>query len=452
MSREHNPIARLISQIQQKWIDEVAPNEHIQLVRWLIKPDQKRLYRGFLKLESTDQGSLPCIPVVLLTAYEDIEIHSKKLIKDWLENFENDKNIQQAITDKTIEFNWNTEIFKQEIEHTDSHYNLLLEMLQSFQQAMPNKELPLVLTLFPNAIQNEKEYQKWIDKLVSNGIPENVKIMLFDDVNKRNLDTIMKKYEEISKSLSVPLDLDGAINKLAAQGNPNDPEVQFRKCMIEMGNSVNKGNLKRLHNWGNKGLEITKKTGLKSSYATAHLIYAGYLFNFKEYELVDDLLLKGMAITKQGIVTGDKICEPILIQNYGLQASSKQMQKKNELAANLFCKQADAAIQYNLGVQSLSAWWLAYNLIKKKDKNKYQELLIKSYTYGTTLPHDTLKATCINFISADYYNFCTKHKDIEKCKEIDLFMTQVDDKDWKKNVEEKRKEMEKKKLTILNWF
>ena len=76
MSKEHNPIARLISQIQQKWINEIGTNEEIQLVRWLIKPDQKRLYRGFLKLESTPYGSLPCVSVALLTPFEDE--HCKK--------------------------------------------------------------------------------------------------------------------------------------------------------------------------------------------------------------------------------------------------------------------------------------------------------------------------------------------------------------------------------------
>lgn len=451
MSKEHNPIARLISQIQQKWINEIGTNEEIQLVRWLIKPDQKRLYRGFLKLESTPYGSLPCVSVALLTPFEDEENHSKSLIKDWIENFKNDKEIQKAIANKTLEFDWNVEDFEDKLKNAKNHNALLLEMLTSFQKKMPNNDLPLVLVLYPNAVRNNKEYQKWLDRIVNNAIPKTIKIMFFDDVNERSFDTFMEKHNAISKSLSVPLDLDGAINKLATQGNPNDPEVQFRKCMIEMGNSTKKNNLTRLKEWGSKGLEITKKTGIKSNYATAHIIYAGYLFSFKEFDLIDELLIRGLAIAKQGLLAGDKVCEPIIVQNYGLQAGSKQMQKKIQATVTLYCKQAEVAIAYNLGIQSLSAWWLAYNVIKKKDINKYEEIVTKAYNYGVSLDATVLKSTCMNFIGADYYNWCDKKSDRKKCEEINEFMTEIDGKDWLKNVEDKRKEMKKRKFK-LNWF
>ncbi|MWW26847.1 hypothetical protein [Algibacter lectus] len=452
MSREHNPIARLITQIQQKWVNDIADYPEIQLIRWLIKPDQKRLYKGFLKLESSEHGSLPCIPVVLLTPFNDIDKHSRSLVNDWIESFKNDKDIQKAIANNDFAFDWDVELYENKLKDSENDDVLLLEMLESFQKAIPDNELPLVLSLFPNAVQREKDYKKWLDKLVSIGLPKHVKIMLFDDVNARDFDDVMEKYSTISKSLSVPLDLDGAINKLATMGNPNDPEVKFRSCLIEMGNSVSKNDLSRLHKWGNKGLEVTKVTGNKSTYATAHVVYAGYLFNFKEFEMVDNLLQKGMALAKQGLLGGDKICEPIIVQNYGLQASSKQLQKQKNEAVTLFCKQADAAIQYNLGAQALSAWWLAYSVIKKKDKAKYELIVVKAYHYGTSLPKDVLKATCMNFISADCYTIHENKRDLKTCEDIDIFMRELDGVTWRENIEEKRKEMEKRKLTLLNWF
>lgn len=50
MSLEHNPIAQLVTQIQNKWKDEVTPFPLLKLVRWLIIPEQARTLRRFLKV------------------------------------------------------------------------------------------------------------------------------------------------------------------------------------------------------------------------------------------------------------------------------------------------------------------------------------------------------------------------------------------------------------------
>ena len=302
MNNEHNPIAQFITTIQQKWIDEVTPNNHIQLVRWLIKPDQARLYEGFLRLESTPNGGLPDVPIVLLTAFENKETHSRNLIKDWIETFKKDKELQKELNARNLKFDWNISEYETKLENEDTDHNfLLLEMLSTFQKTMPNPQLHLALSLYPYSVEETKDYGKWIDHLIQLGLPDKVRIMFFDYVEERYFDNLVKTHSDIAKSLAVPIDLQGAINKIAVAGDPNDPEVQFRQCMIEMSKSVTKKSLPRLHTWGKKGLMITQKSGSKSAFATAHVIYAGMLFNFKEYQAIDELLQKAMAIAKQGL-------------------------------------------------------------------------------------------------------------------------------------------------------
>lgn len=453
MNNEHNPIAQLVTTIQQKWIDEVSPHNHMQLVRWLIKPDQARLYEGFLRLESTPNGGLPDVPIVLLTAFESKETHSKLLIKDWIETFTKDENLQKDLASRNLQFDWNVAEYeaKLENEHTDCNV-LLLEMLSTFQKAMPNPQLPLVLSLYPYSIAETKEYGQWIDLMMELGLPDQVRLMFFDYVEERYFDQLIKKHQDIATSLAVPLDLQGAINKIAAAGDPNDPEVQFRQCMIEMSKSVTKKKLSRLHDWGKKGLMITQKSGSKAAFATAHVIYAGMLFSFKEYKAIEELLQKGLAIAKQGLGTGDEHCKPIIIQSYGYQASCKQLQKEKNIAADLFCIQADTAIEYGFGPQALTAWWLGYNVIKKKDKKRYVDVVTKAYQYGATLAPEMIQATCMAYIAADYYNISEKNKDTNECDSIHTFMAAIEGEDWREKVEEHRKEMEKKSLSILNWF
>lgn len=453
MNNQHNPIAQLVTQIQDEYLQKVCPDKKVALVRYIIKPDQSKLYEGFLKLESTPHGSLPEVPVVLLTHFEDIEKHSRSLAKDWIEGFKKDIKTANEMESRKISFNWDISIYEQKLEATQGVADtLLLEMLKSFQAALPDTEMYLVLSLFPYSIIEPREYQKWLDNLLSLEFPDKVRIMFFDFAEERHFDKIMKDYYPRSVSLSVPLDLEGAISNLAMSGNPNDPEIQFRQCMMEMSKGVSKNNAPHVHEWGKKGLQVTQKSGSKSAYATAHVIYAGMLFNFKEFEIIEGLLQKGLAIGKQGLAGGDETCKPIIIQTYGYQASCKHIQKKKELAADLFCKQADKAVEYQLDPIALSAWWLAYSAIKKKDYTQYAEIVEKAYAHGEKISPELLKASCMRFIAADRYAIAQKNGDIEKRTAIDTFMIEVEDENWLEDAEAHRKKMEKSRIPILNWF
>ena len=191
--------------------------------------------------------------------------------------------------------------------------------------------------------------------------------MVFDHRPENYFEPIQLKHKEISKSLFVDLDIDAAMKKIALSGDPNDPEVQFRECVVEMGNSAAKNNRKRLHLWGEKSLEVSQKTGNKASFATAHAMYAGMLFQFKEFDTIDKLLHRGLTIAKQGKAAGDETVNAIILQLYGYMAASAHHQKEIEKATDLFCEQAALAASFGLGQQALSIYITAYTLIKKKN-------------------------------------------------------------------------------------
>jgi len=47
------------------------------------------------------------------------------------------------------------------------------------------------------------------------------------------------------------------------------------------------------------------------------MVYAGMLFNFKDYEKIEKLVQSGMAAAKQGLLGGDEACKSTIIQAYG---------------------------------------------------------------------------------------------------------------------------------------
>ncbi|MBU2998083.1 hypothetical protein KO500_16700 [Cellulophaga baltica] len=431
MNNEHNPVAQLVTDIQQKWLKEISPYPHLQWVRWIIKSDQARLYEGFLRLESTPHGAIPDIPVVLLTPFENSNIHSKHIIRDWLDNFEKDQKTQDKITKGHLNFVWDFQYFKKELQQKNTNFDVLLvELLKSFQEALPNSENHLTLALFPYTVQSPSDYKLWMDKLLTLGLPIKTRLMVFDYEPENYLESLQIKFKSVSKSLIVPIDLEGAMKKIAINGDPNDPELQFRQCMLEMGTSVTKNNRQRLHQWGQKGIEVTQKSGDKSSFATAHTVYAGMLFNFKEFDTIDKLLKQALTIGKQALNSGDNTAKAIVLQTYGFMASSMQHQKNIDAAADLFCKQAEVAISFQMVQQALAAYITGYTLVKKKRKKRYKVIVQEAYEFGITLTEEELKTSSLNIVALEYYSFSDKKTQ----NKIDAFMNVLEDENWKEKL------------------
>ncbi len=451
MTNEHNPIAQLVNKIQQKWIEEISPHPHIKLVRWLIKPDQAELYEGFLKLESSIHGSINEVPIVLLSHFEDAARHSKKLAQDWINAFEKDEEFQKSLKKNNLKFDWNYKAYQKELTSSDTDANILLmEMLATFQKNLPNPELPLVLTLFPYSISDTEGYELWIKAIMEIKLPDKVRLMVFDYAEERHFENTMKKYPKTSKSLAVSLDLEGAIAQLASAGNQNDPIVQFRRCMAEMSKCTVSKDIEGLHKWGGRGVDIMRKTRQKSNYSTAHIIYASMLLNFKKHEKIEQLSRKALNIAKNGHQLGDDNCKALIVQSYGLLASNKQLEKKQTEASKLFCLQAEQSIKLGFEDQALTAWWLAYSAIRKKDKSAYNDIVQKAYKHGLTLDEEVLKASCMRYIAADYHRLSEQNGEENKCKSIDDFMIGLIGEGWKVEVEQNQKQM--KKLSIPKLF
>jgi hypothetical protein len=326
---------------------------------------------------------------------------------------------------------------------------LLLEMLYAFQQMLPDKETKVVLALLPSTVSSVNEYSDWLNDLLKRGIPEHVRFSIFDYEEDRYFDGLFKRFQHSTKSLAVPIDLQGAIGKLAKMGDANSPEIQFRTCMQEMGDAVAADSFPRLEKWGTKALEIAQRSGKKGFFASAHIIYAGMMFSFKKYEEISYLLEGGLRLAQLGLTEGDETCKVLIMQFYAYKAACKQHEGKDAEAADLFVRQGELAIQFGFGVQALTPWWQAYNLYHKKDEKSYTALLEQTYTHGTTCSAEELASSCIGYIAFDYHDYLSNLNQKEKCEAIDAFMITLEGENWKEKVEKYKNDTKHKKRFLF---
>ncbi|WP_276483646.1 hypothetical protein [Paraflavitalea pollutisoli] len=428
MLAEHNPIAELIHKIQAKWIKEVSPFPHLQLVRWLYKPEEARLFEGFLQLEATPHGALPEVVVTLLTPFEGEDRHAGALYHDWMKALREDKAAQQLLTPEQLHA----------IEGVGAPGNgqpdaslRLLSMLRQFQQSLPGGDTPLVVALLPRSIHDLEGYRLWLIHLLKKGIPSQVTFMVFDHIGAYYLDSVVKKDPDHTKSLSVILDLDGAVSKIAKAGNPHSPQAGLNECILEMGKGVQQNSVATVDRWGERALLLTQRSGMKSLFATAHLVYAGMLFNFKQYEKIDALLQKGLQLATQGMAKEAGACKPLLIQAHGYSAASLQLQKKMTAAIAAFQRQGDTALEYQLPGLAINAYRQAYTLSKKQEPEQYPSLLQKAFDTGRQLTVEEQRTSALGMVAADLLEWYDARQRFDDMHQLDRDMKKILGDDWK---------------------
>lgn len=435
---EHNPIAQEVNKIQQYWRKAVAGREDLRLVRMVIKPEEARLYEGFFKLESSAHGQLDEVFITHLTPFGGEDTFSAAIIKDWLETYDASTELLQEMETKGASLQWDATPYRNAAAYQRQDV-LLLQMLQSFREALPYQPRELVLVLVPRQVSDTKGLAAWLTGLLKKGIPAGIKLLVTDHVNKDYLLINDRPFPGQILSMHVPLELDKAVQRLATSGNPNDPEVNFRKCLFEMGNALKDKDIKRLHYWGQRMLDVTQKSGNKGLFATAHIAYAGMLFNFKRDPQLPLLLEKGGRIAKQGMQQGDPACLPLVIQFYGYQGAYAQIRRNFTEAIDWFLKQASFSEEHKFLPQAATAWYQAVELSRRKDSGRYHTLLELAYRAGLPMTDDEITSSVYCVLVGDYHDYVYANKLSGIVNEIEERMSRIFGKGWKEEIAQMKK-------------
>jgi hypothetical protein len=436
-NNEHNPVAKRINSIQDSWNKERERLPHVRLFRLLFFQEDFTFVNGFLQLESSAHGKTPDTFVVFMHDFQNEEQFYKTLLLHWMSTFEKEAK-------ENPQWKWDDLPALQEefyaIEKTDKppYLQLTNKLLTSF-KAFEGKSGNLLMVGFvPKHISNVKEYNKAIVALFEL-LPDDVGLLVLDFNESEKHKDIIKKVDDKGVTIVIPnQDLKSTYKELASQGNPNDPQVKFRQCMLEMGEASANGNRKEVDSWGKKMLDITQATGNRSFWASAYLIYAGFLFRFKDDIVIHEYLDKGIKIAKSDYKEKAENAG-VLLQLYSYKGSYYSMRGDQDEAILWFLKQAETAKDLEQQAQAVTAYQYALIIAEKYKNAQYESIVEKAFETGYTLNDDYLKT--LNFAYIAYHFLKTTQKPAEVRQEINLKMEAIFGKNWTANANQSNKSL-----------
>ncbi|HEX6427655.1 MAG TPA: hypothetical protein VF008_08225, partial [Niastella sp.] len=110
---EHNPITVRIDEMVQVWKKNVQPQHN--LIRWMLKPEDHRMYEGFCRLEASPHGKLDNLFVFFYTPFNNAKTYSHALLQNWLNEYDDPKQ-RQLLTSAGIKNEWDVQVFRKAVE------------------------------------------------------------------------------------------------------------------------------------------------------------------------------------------------------------------------------------------------------------------------------------------------------------------------------------------------
>lgn len=446
---EHNPITVRLDEMVQVWKKNVQP--HHTLIRWMLKPEDHRMYEGFCRLEASPHGKLDNLFVFFYTPFSNLKTYSHALLQNWLHEYD-DPQQQKLLAGAGINNTWDVQVFRKAVEENDFKLcdELLPAMIQSYKQFIDRPDAEFVFSVLPKQMSSPVQFHQWLQQWMELVKPPATRLLVFDHLNGNFWGNVFEQYNDYTVTLTHDLRMQEAIRQIATAGAATDPYAFFRKCMFEMGEAANKKNRTLLGEWGDKAVESGKKTGDKSLLATAYITYAGMLFNFKDHERINELLDTGIRLCKQEIAGGNESLKPMLLQYFTYKGADCQIQKERKEALQWFMKAGDEAVAFGLTNQAVSAYYKAWVFANYKN---WQEEKIhacrQALQLTARLTEEEIQASEYPFMAYDYVQFKQQDED-ELAALVSDKMTAAYGAGWKKTVEDLKQNYTKKKIREAN--
>ncbi|MEO7424338.1 MAG: hypothetical protein ABI036_04075, partial [Fibrobacteria bacterium] len=169
-----NAVEKRVDIIVSRW-SEFRAEDDPRLLRWLGDADDASLLNVFLEVEDDESGSLPDLFIRMEEPFVRPNHYGFQLIEILKKKYE---EIRPDAAQIGITADWECP----PPSPGDTDVAALVRACVSFRSHHKDLLETLVLVLFPAAVADVREWQKWLFRLVRDpGLPPEVRFMVLDD-------------------------------------------------------------------------------------------------------------------------------------------------------------------------------------------------------------------------------------------------------------------------------
>lgn len=218
-----NAVTRRLALITERY-EEFRSDDDARLLRFLADAGDAKLLEVWLEVEDTEGGTQPDLFLRMTSPFKDNTRFGFALIEEIKKHY---ADFSEGLKEEGLPAAWKCPPHEPAAE---SDVKALARTCASLRAAHADLMDTLVLALFPPAIYDPREWQRWLYALIrAEGLPPEVRFLVLDDLIQPRMESLAKAEPKRMMTQPLALDLDGAMNETAAAGDDGSAGAAFRK-------------------------------------------------------------------------------------------------------------------------------------------------------------------------------------------------------------------------------
>lgn len=223
--------------LAERW-SEAAAGPDIRLVRIHAEENEKQMVQTFYTwLLGVDTPNKD-IPIIFEMIFHDEDQYTNGLLKEVerLLDIWNNAN-SDALAVKPNRISWTPDY--RLVRKGNAAYPFVANMNRLASYLALDRGVFLVLVLKVSFVEQDP-FTRWLSQALTAGISPQVRVLIDDSVSHPFYHTIAAKHREAVVTLHPRLDMDSALQQVAAMGKPDDPQVLYRRSFIALMQAIEK--------------------------------------------------------------------------------------------------------------------------------------------------------------------------------------------------------------------
>ncbi|MCB0522705.1 MAG: hypothetical protein H6577_13815 [Lewinellaceae bacterium] len=432
-SEPPNPIQQRLYRLQQSWFQFTAYPD-AKLCRWMLHEDEVRMLYGFVDTTIQEDSDVPDLIYTLQADFTDLQTYSESLVEELFHLMESDR---EAMAEEGLAVDWQPAPPAQQPYNRRNEAIHFLGNFANFAQAL---EANTNIVAFLDPPDKSTGFEKWLFDAIEAGIPDNIKLMVYEVETSNFFERLASKYLQQVISLKPDLDMPSAIRQLAAAGNPSDPGVQFRRAFVDLSQAAAKKDIAAVRKLQSAPLAIAREQNWPHLEVAVHSVSASAFLGINDFPEALRCYDTALLVSKQAQAQGNEMGATLAVQSLFNKGSICIAKKDYTTAAGHYQEAALLAETAGDHFQAMEGRRMeGFCLLQSGNRNGAYEAGISGLGFAEQLDEQTRHHSTLPYLGQMLVDLAYKMGRKQDYYELGEKMNHLAGPGWEKQIEQRKK-------------
>jgi hypothetical protein len=286
-----NPIMQRVMMLTEMWKTATSEHKNVPVFSWVGSSlVEFKTIKGFTIFQTSNEKTFEDTVFCLQHPFheENLEKHAHILlnaIHNVVEAWNKDEKLTK-LSDGIINWSYVAATEGEDVVNAKNFISYLGKLANT----IDSREMgfKLILALYPQHIANFKSYTGWIESLLQQDIPSNLKFMLYDGADAMMFKEVAEKYPNEFRYLYPDLDISGAMDEILQSAKSSgktaseNDAISFQQALIKLTDAIGYAQEKDVKFYKNECFRYTQKHSWLHLEALVHFYLHGYYASVNE--------------------------------------------------------------------------------------------------------------------------------------------------------------------------